>query len=875
MRPSKSTAILYFSFLLSLLFTSANYARNTEIVHYDLQFEILPSEERLLGESQMIVRLSEPVTELHVKLECSGNIEYVKDGSNHDLYYEKTDQLMVIKFDKPVVDSITIKIKYEASFYGYISARISPKCTWLLHESNYYPLLNDEMNSKYTYKLKVTVPDSMYAVCSGILKQIDTSQNKRTFSYESIFPENSISISAAKYTVSSFNANGILVKTFLFPESDSNKSRISDVFLKALSFFKNRYGAYYLPEFRIIETERRGGYAPAGQFLLNTQYLNNLNDIGIFTIVHETAHQWFPHKVMFYPDYYLNESFAQYAAFAYCDSTGLTKHDNSLKKKFLLFNLGFEGDFNEFMRLREHVIYEEAPAAGTPCDGSRQYNWAAYYKGYYFMRSLALQTGTKLFDSFVKSLIEESRTEYISLDEFIIRLEHFSGKNLSVLKQDWLESNKVLDFELDDLESDLQHDGSYKTMVTVNNNGEIESPCTLALKTVSGQKLYCSVDNFSGGSGQVEIATSEEVVSAEADPDWYILDADRTNNLYPRKKKLSFLYSDYSITSDHYFYYPSLTLSEIDRIRIGLWATNTYPVFNESLKRNLVPIEWKAALFYGIETRSIGYLLDVKSLLSVTDYRWETGFRVDNFRGTDNQSLFLKYNFQKDENHFVHNSVTLTACRTHIYSAGYYDKSDFESGISSTLRFNWDRLLKEYRIKADLKIGLELFGTDYGFARLSFETENPFPSITSWCSLRLFAGTVTGEFPTQESVFLSGSAHPDNFAYWFVDPGGSAFAQQHLHSKGDANLRGYIGQHIKGKYGFGINLNAPLPFFPMAEVFADAGNTWSDDFGSLKADAGIGINFQNLVRVDFPLVVSDPGAGGNLFDFRWQIGVNF
>jgi len=877
MRAFLSARLHLLCFLVSVQFTSMIYARDPEITFYDLKFEIIPAECKLLAQTEIKIKLpdNEPVSELPIRLYCN-NIDYVKDAGNRDLNYSKTDNQMIIRFDSPVRDSIIIRIKYDGVYKNpYISGCIGTKSTWLLMESDYYPKISEDIMGGFDYKLQVTVPDSLYAVCSGELRNIDSLNKKRTFYYESLMPEIALSISAARYNISTFNAGGIQVKTYIFPEHASSKSKVVDVFLKSLQFFQNRYGNYYLPEFRIIETERRGGYAPLGQFLLNTQFLKSLNDLGIFTIVHETAHQWFPHRIMFSPDYYLNESFAQYAAFAFCDSTGLTKHDNSLSKKFLFFNLGFEGDFNEFMRLREHIIYEESPAAGTTSDGSREYKWAAYYKGYFFLRSLALQTGTKIFDAYIKSLIEENKSKLISLDEFISGFENVSGKNLSVLKRDWLESNKVLDVEISDLESIQLSDGTFNSIVNVSSNGEIESPCTIALQTLSGGKYYKNVNSFSGGSAFVEITTPDEVVSAEADPDWYILDADRTNNLYPRKKKLSFIYSGYSVTSDQYFYYPSLTLSQADDVRIGFWAMNTYPILNESLKRNLVPVEWKAALFYGVSSKRAGYLLDVKSLLSVSDYRWEAGFRVDDFRGTDNQSVFLQYNFQKDENYFIHNYINVTAARTHIYSGGFYDQRDFQNGTSSTMRFNWDKLLKEYRIKAAVKMGFNLFGTDYGFTRLSFETENPFPSLTSWCSLRIFAGVVRGEFPRQESVFLSGSVNPDNFAYWLIDPGSNVSTQENLHTDGDANLRGFIGQHLRGENGFGINLNAPLPFFRMAELFVDLGNTWNDDFGSLKGDAGIGFNFQNLVRIDFPVLVSHPGERGNVFDFRWVIGVKF
>ena len=101
-----------------------------------------------------------------------------------------------------------------------------------------------------------------------------------------------------------------------------------------------------------------------------------------------------------------------------------------------------------------------------------------------------------------------------------------------------------------------------------------------------------------------------------------------------------------------------------------------------------------------------------------------------------------------------------------------------------------------------LKIGQKTIGGNYSYSKLIVELENLIPALNRWLNFRIFGGVVKGSYPSQEAVFLSGSVKPAGIAYWFVDPDNKISTQENLHVRGDANLRGYIGQHLNGKNGF-------------------------------------------------------------------------
>ena len=851
------------------------YSQSFEITHYNLQFDIIPDAHKLIAESELSIKfLNKNFTEkLELFLSCD-RINSVKDIYGNDLKYSKEDGKVIIWLRHTLGDSILIKLNYEGMYQGWVSNRIDTKSTWLLSESNYYPRVSNEVSdNKFSYNIRITVPDSMNVVCSGELIKTDTVKSKRSFYYSSTMPESFLSISAAVYKIKKYENEGMKIESFLFPEHQSKSDTLVEKIIKVLNYYQEKFGKYLFPDFKIVETERRGGYAPPGQFLLSSQIIGNLDDLGVFTIVHEVAHQWFPHIKMFSPEYYLNESFAQYAAFAYSDFVGITqKEDNSLKKKILFMDFGVEGNLNELARVKDHFIYEEKPISEISINDGRLYKWAAYYKGYYFLRSLASEIGRDTFDLAIKKITENKNLNNVSLDELVNSIEKVSGKNLRHQITDWINTNKILDYELSYFSTEKLSNGNYKTTVYIENNGEITVPFEIAVTTKSGEKFIGKVDQFSNNYASNEFITKEEVIKAEVDPYWYLLDANRTNNLYPRNNKISFLFSNYNVSEDQYFYYPSITYGKRDKVRLGLWATNIYPVFSESIKRNLVPVEWRVGLFYGFGTKRIGYKLDLKTIVNVPSFRWETGLDLSNFRGSENYSAFINYNFEKDENHFKHNIVNVALNRDLIYDLAYYDFNDYETGTNTTFSFGWDRIIAKEKEHLNLKIGQKVIGGNYSYSKLTLELENLI--LNRWFNFRIYGGIVRGSYPNQEAVYLSGSVKPSSFAYWFVDPDNKISTQENLHIKGDANLRGYIGQHLRGQNGFGINIDIPIPQLNMVNLFCDIGNVWDNKFESLKYDLGIGIDLQ-FIRIDFPFYINKPINDERSFAFRWLFELSF
>ena len=859
-------------FILLLFSSSLLLAQNLKITHYDLNLELLPSQHKLIAESAVTVKSdsSNPVNEL-IFILTYDKIDSITDLPGNKYAFKRIDEKLIIDLNKPVKhnDSLTLKFNYQGIFNGRVSNRIDEKNSWLLGESNFYPQLeNQYLSNRATFNSKITVPDSITVVSPGKLISINTLKNKRTFTYKSTEPLILYGLSAASYFAQEKYTNGIKITSYLYNEHKSKSDTLISLFSKILSFYQKQFGKYPFDNFKIVETERRGGYAPKGMMLLSSKIISHIDDIGLFIIAHETAHQWFPHQIQFSPDHYLNESFAQYAAFSYF-KIFLNNYNKTKTIKYLFLN--FNITYDDFFRLAYRKVYEEKPLSEISF-GDRDYRWGAYYKGFYFLNGLASTLGMDTFNNLIKKLIESNRIDRISLDNFIKYLEDESKQNLSNFVHDFIYTNKILDYDVSDVTVKKTDDGKYKTDVEIKNNWNMFTPVEVKAIIDSNKTLTKTLKTFSGNKATVEFLSDKKISKIEVDPNSYTLDANRINNYYPRKREFSFLFSTPSYSKSQYFYYPSITYSKRDDFRLGLWLSNIFPL--EFLEKNLEHIKWRAGLFYGFDSRRIGYYLNFKTVLGIPSYKWNWGMNLSNYRGTENYSLSTNYIFQKDDNHGRHNIINISAKRNLIYDIAYYDDKDFENGTNNTLSFNWDRKLYNETENMNIKFGGKFLGSNYSYSRISMELENFLPISIYWLNYRIFGGIVRGNYPKQEALFLSGSVYPTSFPYWFVDPGNNISTQENLHVKGDANLRGYIGQHLKGQNGFGINLEIPIPKFKIIKLFFDVGNVWDNSFGSLKYDTGLGLDFKYL-RIDFPIYINQPTKDEKPFDFRWLLEFNF
>jgi hypothetical protein len=165
------------------------------------------------------------------------------------------------------------------------------------------------------------------------------------------------------------------------------------------------------------------------------------------------------------------------------------------------------------------------------------------------------------------------------------------------------------------------------------------------------------------------------------------------------------------------------------------------------------------------------------------------------------------------------------------------------------------------------------FASDSAFWRANLELRQTWRPIRDLrVELRFFGGYAGGSPPPQEQYFLSGNLYgtPDEPLTW--PAWDLASTQAHWHVNGDANLRGYITGHIRGRYAAALNLGLPsryvVPFFDVGNV----GNSLAVFAPeNLRMDAGLRVQF-GPIYADFPIWANRPLQGSPLA-LRWMVGL--
>ncbi|MGE5499336.1 MAG: M1 family aminopeptidase [Syntrophothermus sp.] len=874
----KSIILLAFLIISGKLIAGGLY-----ITHYNIDAEIIPKEQELKVKSNFILRnnTNEFFSKVLLYLNTD-EIEYIRTKGDREIKYTRDGLKLTLFADIPGNDSIQIFISYRGKYAGPVSGTISEKCTWLLMESRYYPTTTDykEIPDPFTFDLRAAVPAEMTVVSSGRLLSTTEKEGKRIFYYKADFPVFRISISAAKYKIDTVEFNGIKISTYLFPEDHGLQYGFLKTLTEAFEFYSKKYGGYPLGEFKIAETLRRGGYGPAGFIMLSKEAARAGDIRNEFVLLHELAHQWWGNIVsQTNQNLFTQETMASYSVKSFWEEKGIINEPvedpaASVLPSFLRSDS--KSTRNIFQRVAYHRVFEPDIIANISPEDNDLFYWGYHYKGVLAVNSLELYFGKDNMDKAYLLFFSRYKFKSASLRELISIAEEVSGKKGDKFIEDWFYSNRILDYGISDLSSDSLQSGRFLTRVTVKNNGDIGLPVQLALKDAGGNKLIKEIPNTHDLTSVIEAETDKKITSAELDPLWKTHDADRVNNIYPQKYRFDFLFAMPDVTANQIFYYPTVTFGHTDQVRPGIWLTNRNPIAGRILQRNELPVEFKAGLMYGIGSSRIGYSFEFNTNALMPDHSWRWGARAEDTRGTTVYAVEFTKILYDDLNHMRAKDIRIGFGRSRIYDVSYYDPRDYTKGTNVGISIRYRHLWRSESAGVNFENGSTLFDGRYNFFKLSAEYSNMLEFSSFKITYRGFAGTIWGGVPAQKSIFLSGSAVPSSIPYLFVDPGEKISTQENLHITGDADLRGYAGRHIRDRNGAAVNFSISYTesYFRYLKLFADAGNVWYNELSGLKYDAGLGLDF-SILRVDFPLYVSEPAPGEKELDFRILFEVNF
>jgi aminopeptidase N len=308
----------------------------TDVLHYTLDIEILPSSSHISGTNTITVRsLIDGLTQFTIRLQNQYACSAVINGSTPVTVTTSSSSTRVVTLDRAYdageIFTLTITYSGTASAGGFGSINFQTQngqpLVFSLSEPYYaytwWPVkdgdagLPGDNGDKATVELAVTAPSTLRTVSNGLLQGIDTlSGNRKRYRWATNYP---IATYLVFFSTTNYNtwtqtydygAGTMPVEFNIYPASDTTSNRTAwEKCLSALAVYRTIFGLYP------FINEKYGIYQFAFGGGMEHQTNTGQGTFSESVTVHELSHQWWGDNITCktWNDIWLNEGFADYA----------------------------------------------------------------------------------------------------------------------------------------------------------------------------------------------------------------------------------------------------------------------------------------------------------------------------------------------------------------------------------------------------------------------------------------------------------------------------------------------------------------------------------------------------------------------------------
>lgn len=155
-------------------------------------------------------------------------------------------------------------------------------------ECNYYYCGDPFMSECANYRVTVDLPQTYTAASSGKLESESAAADRKKLTYTLNNARDFALVLSDKFKVLTQSVNGIDINYYYY--SDTNPQVSLSAACESAEYFSTTFGAYVYPTLSVVQT----GFCYGGmEYPALTMISDSLDsDNGIYTIVHENAHQW-------------------------------------------------------------------------------------------------------------------------------------------------------------------------------------------------------------------------------------------------------------------------------------------------------------------------------------------------------------------------------------------------------------------------------------------------------------------------------------------------------------------------------------------------------------------------------------------------------
>jgi aminopeptidase N len=405
-----------------------------DVERYDLSFSLDDPEGPITAVAELRATSTQALSSFHLDLHGLEVREVTVDGEI--ARFERDGDELVISPAAAIPDRtpFAVRVSYDGVPEGVADETlpIPVDIGWMTHDGEAYVFsqpngaksffpCNDHPRDKALFTLRVDVPEPLEVVSNGALAERIDSGGRRTYVWK---PRDPMATYLVTLAIGEFDEEvlqgpgGLPITNYFTRKSTERQRRDFAQTPEIVAFLSESFGPYPFESCGNILSNLR---LPAA---LETQtipvYGQGANDDSI--ICHELAHQWFGDSVsvVAWDDIWLNEGFAEYAAWMYRES----REGAEAFERHLRLNYGLAKAF-------------EAPPPGH-VDPDTMFGAAVYVRGPLALHALRAVIGTERFLDLIRSWVANHANGNASLEQFLEHLERSTTPEAVAAIEPWL-----------------------------------------------------------------------------------------------------------------------------------------------------------------------------------------------------------------------------------------------------------------------------------------------------------------------------------------------------------------------------------------------------------------------------------------------------
>lgn len=595
MRRTLAAAMVF----VMLLVGSASAAEApVDITHYDFDIALSPSEQLMEATVTLyLVALEDDVSSFTLLLNDLLQIEGLSDGSGREISFARDADVVTVTLPETLNEGDTIELTFVYSgraslkpiFGSYVWGYIGDEGSYMIYEARWYPMI---WGNRATAELRMKVPKGMSAITMGQLIDVVEGEDYTEFTWREDIPTRGISFTAGNYvkksttaflddvptfTEASYDETLYLpgegevsstgnaaghpalkeVNCYLYPDDISAAQSCLDTSVEMIQFFSSTFGDYPYPAFTVVEIPDffRGGHGDQAFIMLYADIFTK--EASPEFLAHEIAHNWWGALVyaegapttrgvegvgVYSPrspvkpgisrltkvqgNSWLLEGFATYSSVLY------------IEHKYGAENMAetLEDMRREYLTRIKTMDDESISSVEEEYSGGL-YHAVVYSKGAWVLHMLRHVVGEETFQRILQSYAVEYAGESAEIADFITVAEKVSGRDLTWFFTPWLMSTDIPDYAVGGVDVKREGEGYLAEVKVVQKGDIVAMPVEVTVDT--GVSKVTKKVTLKGASEVVEFNLDSKPRSVELDRDKWILESDRSNNVYVVQGRLA------------------------------------------------------------------------------------------------------------------------------------------------------------------------------------------------------------------------------------------------------------------------------------------------------------------------------------------------